>query len=489
MYAVPVLLVTLLAVPVGARAETVEELRRELDAMKRKVEALEEKLERIDATPAPPAEAPPAASAASAEPNALDRALEAARREADAVPAPGAPDAVAQPAVPAGALLAGRVGGANLRLIDVSFDILTAAGWSTADDHEIGELEAGAHDPKRRGFTLQQGELSFAGAVDPYFTAESHIVFTDEEVELEEAFARTTALPWGLQARGGYFFTNFGRISWQHPHAWDWLDQPVVVSRLFGGEGLRNPGMDVSWLVPVPWYTELRLGVQNATGERAISFLGDGEAEEGPGSEDDPIGGRPPVDRSVNGLSDLLYLTRLQTGFTLTDSLSAALGGSVLFGPNATGSDERTAIYGADLVVKWRPATNFRGWPFVTWHTEAMQRDFEAAAVPDLGLPATTLYDWGLYSQLVWGFRYGWAAGFRYEYADGTGQSVGGLNADPFRGSRTRLAPLLVWHPSEFSRLRLQYNFDQAAFLPERNANSVWFGIEVMFGAHPAHQY
>jgi hypothetical protein len=51
------------------------------------------------------------------------------------------------------------------------------------------------------------------------------------------------------------------------------------------------------------------------------------------------------------------------------------------------------------------------------------------------------------------------------------------------------VAPLLVWHPSEFSRLRLQYNFDDARFLPEREANSVWVGLEVLFGAHPAHQY
>jgi hypothetical protein len=491
MFVVPWMLAALLAVPAIATAETVEELRRELDAMRRKVEALEEKLERIEAT------SPRGTGAAERSPAAsspLDRALDAAREEAAAAPPPApvptAPGAVARPSVPPGALLSGRVGGADLRLIDVSFDILTAAGWSTADDHEIGELEAGAHDPKRRGFTLQQGELSFMGAVDPYFTAESHVVFTDEEIELEEAFARTTALPWGLEARAGYFFTHFGRINWQHPHAWDWLDQPVILSRLFGAEGLRSPGLDVSWLVPVPWYAELRLGAQNATGDTAVSFLGDGEAEEGAGSADAPIGGRIPVGRSVHDLDDLLYLTRLQTAFTLTESVTAAIGGSALFGPNATGPDQRTTIYGGDVVVKWRPAKNFRGWPFVAWQTEAMQRAFEAPVGGDLRL-APTLFDWGLYSQLLWGFRYGWAAGFRYEYADGTGQSRGrgGLDADPFRGPRPRLTPLLVWHPSEFSRLRLQYDFDQAAFLPERDASSVWLGIEVTFGAHPAHQY
>jgi hypothetical protein len=476
MHIVPWTLAVVLAMPAIAMAdESVEELRRELDAMKRKVEALEEKLERI----ATPTSRDAAAKGTPAPSGPIDQALEQARSEAAAV---------AQTSVPSGALLAGRVGGADLRLIDVSFDILTAAGWSTADDSELKDLEAGAHDPKRRGFTLQQGELSVMGAVDPYFTAEGHMIFTDDEVELEEAFARTTALPYGLQAKVGYFFTEFGRINWQHPHAWDWLDQPVINSRLFGGEGLRNPGVRMSWLLPIPWFAEVMLGAQNATGHTAVSFLGDGEAEEGPGSEDNPIGGRPVVDRSVNGLDDLLYLTRFSTGFTLTDSVSAAVGGSALFGPNATGADERTTISGGDVVVKWRPAQNFRGWPFVTWQSEVMRRDFEAAAVPDPRL-TTTLHDWGLYTQLLWGFRYGWVAGVRYEYADGSGQSVGGLGADPFRGERNRVAPLLVWHPSEFSRLRLQYNFDDARFLPERYANSVWVGLEVLFGAHPAHQY
>ena len=109
-------------------------------------------------------------------------------RDADpTIPPPNAP--------PSDGLLARRAGAANLRLIDVSFDVLTAAGWSTADDDELESLEGGAHDPKQRGFTLQQGELSLMGAVDPYFTAEGHIVFTPDGVELEEAFAQTTALP------------------------------------------------------------------------------------------------------------------------------------------------------------------------------------------------------------------------------------------------------------------------------------------------------
>ena len=61
--------------------------------------------------------------------------------------------------------------------------------------------------------------------------------------------------------------------------------------------------------------------------------------------------------------------------------------------------------------------------------------------------------------------------------------------SDPYRADRTRLSPLLVWHPSEFSRLRLQYNYDVADDLDEEHQHSVWAGMEFLFGSHPAHGY
>ena len=54
-----------------------------------------------------------------------------------------------------------------------------------------------------------------------------------------------------------------------------------------------------------------------------------------------------------------------------------------------------------------------------------------------------------------------------------------------------RLAPLLTFRPSEYSRVRLQYNYDQlkqAAF-GEDDAHSVWLGFEFSIGSHPAHSY
>lgn len=210
------------------------------------------------------------------------------------------------------------------------------------------------------------------------------------------------------------------------------------------------------------------------------------------------IGNRPAIGRDTKALKDFVYLTRWNSSWNVKDDLGVVLGFSGLYGPNDTGPRGDTWIYGADMKWRWRPANNFRGWPFLTWQTEIMQRDFKAARFIQINeedgevftLPGRTLHDWGLYSQLLYGFRYGWAAGVRYEYAGGSGQSLDGRNNDPFRSDRHRFSPLLAFHPSEFTRIRLQYNLDRANYLTNgKNAHSVWLSFQWLYGAHPPHEY
>jgi hypothetical protein len=264
----------------------------------------------------------------------------------------------------------------------------------------------------------------------------------------------------------------------------------------------------VGWLAPLPWFSQFHLGVQNANGETMSSFLGavhthaggDHAHEEEEEEEETVIGQRPFVDVSVDGPEDLVYLVRWENAWNLGQQITSKLGFSALFGPNASGSDGRTIIYGADLKATWRPVHHFRGWPFLEWQTEVMRREYKADAF--VGEPhgdhdheevealrRQTLYDWGLYSQLLYGFAYRWAGGLRVEYANGSGPSVGGRHNDPLRDQRFRLSPLLTFHPTEFSRLRLQYNYDWADHLSGKSAHTVWFGIEVLYGSHPAHKY
>lgn len=392
-----------------------------------------------------------------------------------------------------------QVGQANLRLIELSADLLFAIGGSSEDDESLQSLQGGGHDPRKRGFTLQQLEISLTGAVDPYFNAEAHIIYVIEPlegesiVELEEAFFTTQLLPFDLQDLGlqfevGQSFTEFGRLNPLHPHSWDFVDLPVVNARFFGPDGMRAPGARMDWLTPLPWFAQLSLGVQNANGETMASFFANDEffAER-------PVAGRPFVEGEVRGLEDLVYLARVENGFDLGDELSMKVGASFLTGPNATGPDGTTMVYGGDAVLKWRPLESRRGWPFVIVQAEVMGREYRADdfSDPNVTLSGRTFEDWGFYAQVLYGFAVDWVAGVRVDVAGGDGETgpAARREDDPFRADRRRVSPLLVWHPTEFSRVRLQYNYDRADHLDSNEAHSVWLGFEVLFGQHPTHAY
>ena len=377
-----------------------------------------------------------------AQESATDAETPAASALDEAISNLEAPAAADQPQQPARLQMpAGR--SPQLRLIDVSLDVLFYAGFSSENDDSISTLQGGGHDPKSRGYTLGQAELSLSGVVDPYFTAEAHILSLvntasgESAFEVEEAFLTTTGLPLGLQLEVGYFLTEFGIVNAQHPHVWDWLDMPVVNSRMFGGDGMRQGGFRASWLLPTAWFSQIHFGMQNANGVTMASFLGgelahvhggggheghdhggegedahaghahaeeeadahaghahaedegeDGhdhdmdmadehghEMEGGPG-----IGGRPIIAQDVRKLQDFVYLARWENAFDLSDNSTAVFGVSSLLGPNSSGPAGSTWIYGFDVKLRWQPADSFRGYPYITWQTEYMRRSYEAAA-------------------------------------------------------------------------------------------------------------
>ncbi|MFQ5597189.1 MAG: hypothetical protein ACE5GK_03980 [Nitrospiria bacterium] len=358
---------------------------------------------------------------------------------------------------------------------DISLDGLFAAGYFSKPEN----LQFGAHDPTDRGFTLQNLELTMTGTVDPYFRAEGHLIFGLEDgesiVEVEEAHMTTLALPYGLQIMAGQFFTRFGRLNAQHPHAWDFVDQSVINTLMFGGDGLRNPGLQISALLPTSFYLEIIGSLQNAKGETAMSFLSSTETS---------FAGRPILEQAVNEADDLLSMGRLKVSFDFSETVTAVVGTSHLFGSNGTGTDTATRIHGIDFFVKWKPLRTDHGWPFVNIQGEAMQRSYEAgtATVDGTTLPRETFETEGFYLQSLYGFKRRWVAGLRYDFANATDP------ADPRTGDRRRLSANLSYYPSEFSKIRLQYNNDRSDDLAEA-IHAVFLQFEFMIGAHAAHTF
>lgn len=470
--------ISCLAVPARPAEDEVQQLKQQLQQMQadfektrhqqqQQIDALTRKLEALT-RPAP-------APVATAPAKSLEQELTAA-----AATVPPAASSVAPVAMGAS-----RPGSTYM---NISYGAAMTAGWTSQQDPSA-RLELGDHDPIKRGFSLRNAEIAVDGAVDPYFKGFANIVLKLDQnnqttVELEESFLQSTSLPANLQFKAGQYFAAFGRQNPTHPHTWAFADQSLVLARMFGPDGLRSIGAQLSWLAPTSFYTEFFLSVMDGQGSTAFSFCNPGNPD---AAGVNRFVGRATLDRPLHGAADLLFVPRVATSFELSDTQTLLAGASAAFGPNDTGPDSRTEIYGVDFYWKWKPANATQGFPYVAWQTEGLYRRFAAGSgLPKpVALPAGTLRDYGFYSQIVWGFIPRWNAGFRVDYVNGNAD-VFDAN-DPFRGERTRFTPELTFLPSEFSKVRLQYNLDHGAAFG--TANSVWMQLEFGLGAHAAHKY
>ena len=369
--------------------------------------------------------------------------------------------------------------------MNISFVGLTGFDWSTAND--VGALQVGDHEPHVRGFAIPNAELALDGTVDPYLKAFANVVYKldangETGVELEEMFFLTTSLPGNLQVKGGQFFTEFGRQNVQHPHSWAFADQPLALNRMFGPEGLRSQGLRISWLLPTSFYTEATMAVLNSAGTTTYSFRSDESAA---------IHGGMPIERAVRGAGDMLYVPRVATSVDLTGTQTLLMGVSGAFGPNSSGPGARTQIYGADLYWKWKSPTAHQGFPFVAFQGEALARRYDAAmrdaeGTPQLTLPSESLRDRGVYAQLQWGIRPMLVAGVRADFAHGDEARYPILVA-PEGVNRSRYSTNLTWFPSEYSKFRVQYNYDRRTRIG--NDHSLLLQFEFLLGAHAAHKF
>jgi len=375
--------------------------------------------------------------------------------------------------------------GGGKNYMNISLDGLFALAYSSARD--LDHIEVGDHDPQQRGFNARNIELAFDGAVDHYFEGFANIVFkldndNETEVEVEEAFMQTTSLPFNLQLKGGQFFAAFGRLNPTHPHTWDFADTPLVNGLFLGPDGLRGVGAQGSWTLPLPWYSQLIFASQNGRGSTGFSFRNPGD--------NGMFFDRITTDREARGLQDFVWIPRFENSFNLSDTQTVLAGVSGAFGSNETGANSRTQIYGADLLYKWKSSHAEGGFPFVKWQTEFMYRRFQAGHGANDSFPvAETFHDWGLYSQVLWGFKKGWVAGIRGDYVH---MQDSEFTDDLDRQSRSRISANLTWYPTEFSKLRLQYNHDflqENFFLSEREVDSLFLQFEFILGSHGAHKF
>lgn len=319
-------------------------------------------------------------------------------------------------------------------------------------------LQTGAHDPTATGFTLQQLELHAESKVDQHLDLQANLVFSQYGVEIEELYVQTLSLPYSLQLRAGQYLLPFGRINQTHPHTWSFVDQALSIGTYLGSEGGRGLGIETSWLLPLPWYTKLTTSLNQNGGECCAKSF---------------VIGAPP---KVKDLSDLLYTARLEQFFELSDDWSMLTGLSYLLGENQTGQDNQSHIRALDLFIKYKPVSSSDRF-YVSMQLEWFQRDRQ--------VPGRTFKTQTGYIELKSGLTPSWEVAARTEWL---GKFQAKRLDDALEGERYRHTGQVTYHPSHFSRLRLQVSQDHASWLSDPIWSSM-LALEVLVGAHGAHSY
>ena len=133
----------------------------------------------------------------------------------------------------------------------------------------IADLLYQAGPGQENSLAVRETEIGIQADIDPYARADFFFALPEgEEFELEEGFVTLTALPLGLQLRGGKFLPNFGRLNMIHSHERPQVDAPAVLESFLGEEGLRSTGAEVSRVfTPLGTFAELTYAFLNDLGE------------------------------------------------------------------------------------------------------------------------------------------------------------------------------------------------------------------------------
>jgi hypothetical protein len=318
-----------------------------------------------------------------------------------------------------------------------------------------------ARSRRERGFKADHTELTLAANIDPNLRGYANIAFADDEVEVEEAWFQTLGLGNGFSVKGGRFLSGIGYANEQHPHVWDFADNSLMYSVLFG-EHFGQDGLQFKWLAPTD--TFLELGVELGRGG---NFPGseDGGNKNGAGAWAAFAHVGDDVGASASWRAGLSYLeAKPRDRESHVEDLNDVEAETLFSGKSKT--------WVADLVWKWAPDGNPKARNF-KFQAEYFHReeDGDLTCVDNgpAGLcnGATDDYDSrqsGWYAQAVYQFMPRWRAGIRYDRLDSGDVDIG-LNSAflPVADYRPDKWSLMAdYSPSEYSRFRLQLARDHS---------------------------
>ena len=345
----------------------------------------------------------------------------------------------------------------------------TAASQTSNRDYQVPGFslpeEAG---PVDEGFSLAESELNFnANVDDKFFGNLTFALATDggeTEVELEEAYIQSLAIPGGVNITAGRFFSGLGYLNGFHRHTDNFADRPLSYEVFLGGQ-YKDDGIQVRWLLPTQHYLEI--GGEILRGD---AFPAAGAARDGKGAWS--------LFAETGG--DVGFSSSWQVGVSVLHAkvVDRAVNASNEDSPLFTGDSD---LYNLNFVWKWSPNgnpvyTNFKLQGEYFWREENGQLDTENYSGDQVG--------W--YLQGFWQFKPQWRIGYRYDQVRADNKNVTSTVLEASNDSTDRNSLALEWANSEFSRIRLQLNAGQSGL---HNDNRWVLQYSHSLGAHGAHRF
>jgi hypothetical protein len=337
---------------------------------------------------------------------------------------------------------------------------------------------------EKRGFNLNYAELYLYAPVDPYFDLYATIPFSEDGAKVEEAYAVTRGLPFGFQFKVGKFRSSFGRLNAQHPHVWDFANQPLVYKVFLGDDGLTEKGVQFNWLAPTPFY--LLFGVEVLQGENEQSF----------GTEGFKVGSEKVGDTKKPNLYVGFVKTSFDVGnLSFLTGLSFATGHSRinhLEGDHPHAFAGKTKLYGFDLTAKYM----IDSYRYISFQGEYLYRDQKGTeyeyddTTGDLETGELKKKQGGFYTQLVFKFDRRWRAGVQYNLINKNDVKKNGEKKN-LPDNLPAYYAMLEYNPTEFSRIRFQVGQNRAFFHDgsRKTVNEFILQFNFAIGAHGAHPF
>ena len=263
--------------------------------------------------------------------------------------------------------------------------------------------------------SVREMEITIGHDIDPYTRFDSTIALSDfeEGVEIEEAYVSYLNLPWQLSTRVGRIKPSIGKANLLHRDQLDTVDEPLVIQRYLGVEGLSRTGIELSRFLPQ--FTD------SLTQELTLGLV------EGGIGEDGSLFGDVRRHPTVYG--------HLKNFFEVSPSTSIEFGNTVMQG--SSGEDDRGDVraFAFDLTAEHR----FDSIRRLKWQSEAFLQDRDDAALNEDAFGFYSLLDYRLSQRFGVGGRYD-----RVELIDMLGEDEA-------------WSAYVTFYQSEYARLRAQY--------------------------------